>query len=104
RHAHHRGREEPLGLLERLEVAAGCPVPCLREVPQAQAVRPDEGHLGGGEERGDADGDDDQPDVDHAAAPARPVSRRVTSTSTSRVRETFSTETTTFPTSSFSPL
>ena len=52
RHAHHRGRQEPLGLLERLEVAAGRPVPRLREVPQAQAVGPDERHLGRGEERG----------------------------------------------------
>ena len=40
RHAHHGRRQEPLGLLERLEIAGGGPVARLGEVPEAEAVRP----------------------------------------------------------------
>src|SRR5262249_41859031 len=103
-HSHHGRGQRPLRLLERLEVPRGGAVARLREGAEAHAVGPDEGHLGPGEEGGHRDGEEDQPDVDHAAAPDGLVSRSVTNTSSTRVRSTFSTETVTPSASFFSPL
>src|SRR5262249_35754688 len=102
-HAHHRRGEQSLGLLERFEVPGRVRVALLGQVPQPQPVRGDERHLRRGEQRGHEEGQRDDPQEDHAACPARAASRTVTTTSTMRVRCTFSTVTITSPAACFSP-
>ncbi len=68
--------------------------PSCGQVAQLQPVGGDEGHLGGREEHGGEQADEGQPDEHQAAASPGAGLRRVTSTSTTRVRSTFSTVTT----------
>src|ERR1700675_3280205 len=91
-------------MAERFEVARRRGVAGLGQMAYPHAVRRDEGHLGRGEQRRHEHRQYDGPDIDHAAR--LPPERRLsfTSTSTTRVRWTFSTATLTSPVCAFSPL
>src|SRR3989440_6067054 len=89
RDAHHRGREHALRLAERLEVRRRRRAPLLGKVPEPGAVRRDERHFGGREEHRRREAQHDEPE--HHAATSRDAGfLSETSTSTMRVRSTFS--------------
>src|SRR3970040_2922877 len=84
-------------MVERFEVARRRGVAGLGQMADPHPFRRDEGHLGRGEQRRYEHRHHDGPDIDHAAR--LPPERRLsfTSTSTTRVRWTFSTATLTSP-------
>src|SRR5207302_2279855 len=86
----HRGRQHALGLAKRLEVVSGDAAALLGEVFEPEAVGGDERHLGRREEHREDQTQYGQPDEAHAAASFAGFFS-ATSTSTIRVRSTFST-------------
>src|SRR3990172_6333679 len=91
-------------MVERFEVARRRGVAGLGQMADPHPVRRNEGHLGRGEQRRYEHRQHDGPDIDHAARLPPEQRLSFTSTSTTRVRWTFSTATLTSPICAFSPL